>query len=102
VARHSLAENLLTGILTPPNLAELAGISTPTVYKWLREKLFEGFVQIPGSREYRISAKAVKEFFESREWPVSNELAEAAQRFSARYNDDFTTKSKPAAAPPSK
>lgn len=93
MARHSLEENLLTGILTPPNVAELAGVSTPIVYKWLREKLFDGFVQIPGSREYKISAKSVREFFESRSWPVSNALNKAAKQFSKRYNDDFTAKS---------
>jgi excisionase family DNA binding protein len=100
VARHSLAENLSIGVLTPPNLAELAGVSTPTVYKWIREKLFKGFVQIPGSREYRISAKAVKVYFESKDWPVSKDLTAAAKQFTKRFNDDFTPKL--AIVPPSK
>ncbi len=90
--RRSLAYNLKRGVITPPNIAELAGVSTPTVYKWIHRGYFSTYKQMPDSNEYHISAKSVVEFFEKNAFAIPPALKEAAEIFSAKYNDDFTLK----------
>lgn len=90
--RRSLAYNLKRGVVTPPNIAELAGVSTPTVYKWIHRGYFAVYKQMPDSNEYHISAKSVVEFFKKNKFAIPSALQESAEIFVDKYNDDFTLK----------
>jgi len=90
--RRSLAYNLKRGVVTPPNIGEMAGVSAPTVYKWIRRGYFAVYKQMPDSNEYHISAKSVVEFFEKSSFAIPQALKESAEIFAEKYNDDFTLK----------
>lgn len=87
--RPSFEENLSTGIFSPTNVARICNVSAPTVHKWLAKGLLAG-EKIAGTREWRISAVALKRFLLSRNATVPAQIETAAAKFLEEYNEDFT------------
>lgn len=90
--RPSIDENLSTGMLTLPNVAELIGVSTKIVRRMVDQGMIKS-IQLPASREVRVSGLSLIKYCEECGMEIDKRLTDAAKVWKVKFaNDNFELK----------